>query len=309
MYVIESIRNVLYLSYYSLLDLVPYVIVGIIIGELLKLTSWTKILINVKNSNVIFSCFIACLLGIASPLCTLGTVPVAISLFTAGFPLAPLVGFIACSSMLNPQFMIYTYGELGVEMTIARFFSVLIFGMIVSLIVTKLNNSKVIKKQLSSEEITANSDCIQNKAKQLPTFKQFLINCLKQAEYIFFYMILGILIGTIFETVLPKQNIYHFFSEENWYSVILASVMGVPLYQCGGGAIPVIGSLINSGMGTGHALAFFLVGPATNVNSIVAFATIFKPKYVILYIVLVLLFALFLGYSYPYIISLFELIF
>jgi len=132
------VREILRLSAFQVMDLLPYIIGGVVLGELLKIKSWTRIIYKATSGRPFISCVVASLLGIASPLCTYGTIPVAISLYAAGVPLAPLISFISCSSLLNPQFIIYTYGQIGTEMAIMRIITVFIVGVVFGLFVLRL---------------------------------------------------------------------------------------------------------------------------------------------------------------------------
>ena len=304
-----TMREIGRLMAFQVLELLPYIIGGVVLGELLKLKSWTRMIYKATTGRPKISVAAASLLGIASPLCTYGTIPVAISLYGSGVPLAPLISFIACSSLLNPQFIIYTYGQIGLEMTVLRIVTVFLIGIIFGGIVHMMPDRAISKDKLNksrdeSEAIDASlseAECAQailaRKDKDL-TLKQFLLNCLSSFEYIAFYMFLGILIGVLIQVFMPPQTIYSLFSGDKWYSVITAAILGVPLYQCGGGVIPVIANLMTMGMGYGQAITFFLVGPATNFRSIAAIASIIKGKYVAAYVAGLIIIAILFGYLY-----------
>jgi len=88
----------------------PYVLAGVILGEILKLTSWTKLVYVWTAKSRFLSILTASALGMISPLCTYGTVPVILQLFRAGVPLAPLATFLSVSSEMNPQLLVFTWG-------------------------------------------------------------------------------------------------------------------------------------------------------------------------------------------------------
>jgi hypothetical protein len=67
--------------------------------------------------------------------------------------------------------------------------------------------------------------------------------------------------------------------------VLLAGLLGVPLYACGGGAVPVIAGLLAQGMSPGAALAFFLAGPATRLTALAALGTLLKRRALMAYVV------------------------
>ena len=113
-----------------------------------------------------------------------------------------------------------------------------------------------------------------------------------------FYVVLGILLGSVVEVFVPGEIILAAFSSKNWYSVLFAALLGVPLYACGGGAIPLIRSLILGGMSQGAALAFFVVGPATRVTPLLALSAVLRPKFLAAYVLFLVFYALLVGTLY-----------
>ena len=116
------------------LQLYPYVILGCLLGEALKLTSWTKLIYRFTVRYRALSVLVATVLGILSPLCTYGTVPVLITLYGAGVPVAPLISFLAASSMMNPQLFVMTLGGLGTEIALWRLLLVFLFSLLCGLL-------------------------------------------------------------------------------------------------------------------------------------------------------------------------------
>jgi uncharacterized membrane protein YraQ (UPF0718 family) len=76
---------------------------------------------------------------------------------------------------------------------------------------------------------------------------------------------------------------------------LLAALLGVPLYACGGGVIPLIRALIEQGMAPAAALAFLIAGPATRVPPLMALATILRPAVVVSYVILLIAYSVLAG--------------
>ena len=102
---------------HTLWQLVPYVVSGVILGEILKFTSWTKLIYRGISKSPLFSVVVAAIVGMVSPLCTYGTIPVVLQLFRVGIHISPLATFLATSSLMNPQLFIITWGGLGPELS------------------------------------------------------------------------------------------------------------------------------------------------------------------------------------------------
>jgi uncharacterized membrane protein YraQ (UPF0718 family) len=105
-------------------------------------------------------------------------------------------------------------------------------------------------------------------------------------------------VGAALQVFAPQEWMNRAFNPDRWYSVPLAAMLGVPLYACGGGAIPMIRGLMRAGMGKGAALAYFLVGPATRITPLAAMGSVLRIAFIAVYIVLLFLFSLLVGFFY-----------
>ena len=85
-----------------------------------------------------------------------------------------------------------------------------------------------------------------------------------------------------------------FGGNEAW-GVLLAATIGVPLYACGGGTIPLLQAWLLDGMSMGSAAAFMITGPATKITNLGAVKIVLGMKHFAIYIVYVMLFALISG--------------
>jgi uncharacterized membrane protein YraQ (UPF0718 family) len=288
--------NVLIKSGQTLLSLGPYVLLGVVVGETLKLTSWTRVIYQFISRSPILSVILAAVLGAVSPLCTYGTIPVVIQLFNAGVHISPLATFLATSSLMNPQLFIMTWGGISPEMAMMRAGVVLLFGLLLGLILYRVPEARVINPNLLNGR--------RNEQPAFPdgaprfTWRKFLRGNVETLQYIGFYILIGIILGAIIEVYVPGRWLAFLFKANHWASVLLAAVLGVPLYACGGGTIPLIRTLIQEGMSKGAALAFFMVGAATRVTPLTALATIIRPLFIFFYVVLLILFSVIIGGIY-----------
>lgn len=88
------------------------------------------------------------------------------------------------------------------------------------------------------------------------------------------------------------------FRPGEWASAALAAVLGVPLYACGGGTIPLVRSLLRQGMSEGAALAFFISDPATRVTPLMALAAVLRPGFILAYVCALLAYSIVVGVLY-----------
>ncbi len=293
---LEYVIFILYNAGVSLLGLAPYIVFGVIVGEALKLTSWTKLIYKGVNRSPFVAILVAAVLGMLSPLCTYGTVPVMLQLFKAKVHIAPLITFLSVSAMMNPQLFIYTWGGLGPEMALARVAAVLVFGMLLGLCLYRVPQSLLI----NASAVIADSaeQEILSRGKKKFVLKKFLKNIFDGLTFVGFYIVIGVLIGAVIDVLVPKEWLTAVFQGNGFVSLLVSALLGVPLYACGGGVIPVVRAFIAQGMSKGEALAFLFVGPATRVTPLMALAVILRPVVIVLYVVLVIAFSLLIGVIY-----------
>lgn len=293
----NSLLLVLFKAFETLLALLPYIVSGIILGELLKLTSWTKVIYRwTTTASPFLSILAAVVLGAASPICTFGTVPVVLLLLRAGVSISPLVAFLSASSMMNPQLFILTYGGLGKEIAVIRLFSVLVFGVAIGLAVYYIPASRILKSGIVIDNEEHKSIC-SNSFKKF-ALKKFAKDVLDNLEYMGFYIVIGAILGALIEVYAPGHLAHILSGSGKRLSVPIAALLGVPLYSCGGGTIPVIQAFIREGMSRGAAIAFLITGPATRITPLMALAAILKPIAIILYVVVLIAYSLCIGLIY-----------
>ena len=273
-------------------QLLPYVVVGVLASEALRYTQVAPLLERGCRRHPAVAIPLAAALGIVSPLCTYGTVPLVLQLLRAGVPVAPLATFLSASSLMNPQLMIITWGGLGAKMALARLLAVFVFGLVFGAIVHALPVRFSIHTEVREEH--------EQPCKPRPTwsFTSFLKNSTRTLEFVGFYVLVGVLLGAIIEVLVPGRWIMAVFGSGGWYQLLLAALLGVPLYACGGGVIPLVRGLMEQGMAGGAVLAFLIAGPATRIPPLMALATIARPFFVIAYVVLLIAYSVVAGLLY-----------
>jgi len=283
------------ISYTTLINLLPYVLFGVLASELLKFIRWADVLTSLPEKAPVLTTILAVCLGIVSPLCTYGTIPIVVVLFRMGFTLQPLVTFLIASSIMNPQLFILTWGGISPELAMARLFLSFLFSVLFGLALLKINQIRIVNPNVR------NGDHDVRMKDRTFSWAGFWRNSLDSLQFIGFYIVLGILLGAFIEVYIPAQWFLVLFQSKEWLGVLLGALLGVPLYVCGGGTIPLVNSMLQSGMGSGAALAFFLVGPATRVTPLVALATVIRPRFIGVYVGILIVFAVLAGILFRYI--------
>lgn len=287
-------REFIYLWYYFDLQfrqIFLYWVLGMIIGSAVSVFLKDHIhgifrRLGEKKLGVL-GIFTASALGIASPLCMYGTIPIAASFSKSGIKDYWLAAFMMSSILLNPQLIIYS-AALGKTALIVRIFSCFLCGIAAGLLIRIFYKSKPFFKFDGFEE-PKSRDTDPN------LFLRFLKNIGRNIKATGVYFLIGIALSAIFQRYVPTEIMTDLFGGNEAWGVLMAATIGVPLYACGGGTIPLLQAWLMDGMSMGSASAFMITGPATKITNLGALKIVLGVKRFILYIVYVLIFSLLCG--------------
>lgn len=290
-------RDLIYLWYYSDIQfrqIFKYWLIGILIGSLISVFAKNKINIIISKTNEkkwgLFGIIPTCILGIISPLCMYGTIPIAASLANKGMREDYIASFCMASILLNPQLIIYSMA-LGNVLVAIRIISCALCGVVAGLLIYLFYHKKNKKFfDFSKFEIT-----IHNKDVDKSLIIRYLKNVLRNIKATGIYFLLGIVLSAAFQLYVPAELMINIFGGNKAFGILMAATIGVPLYICGGGTIPLIRSWLSRGMSMGAATSFMITGPATKITNLSALKICLGLKNFIIYISYVIIFSLISG--------------
>jgi uncharacterized membrane protein YraQ (UPF0718 family) len=109
-------------------------------------------------------------------------------------------------------------------------------------------------------------------------------------------LLVGIALSALFQSYVPPHGFARLFGSHRGFGILMAATIGVPLYVCGGGTIPLLNAWLRHGMSIGSATAFMITGPATKITNLGALKIVLGIKHFLLYIAFAILFALLSGF-------------
>lgn len=229
----------------------------------------------------------ASVLGIASPLCMYGTIPIAASFSRSGIKDDWLAAFMMSSILLNPQLIIYS-AALGNTALAVRIAACLLCGILAGLLIRIFYQKKNFFSFTEFDEPKS-----RDTEPNIPL--RFLKNLWRNVKATGLYFLFGIILSALFQRYVPSDIIVDMFGGNEAFGVLMAATIGVPLYACGGGTIPLLQAWLWDGMSMGSASAFMITGPATKITNLGAVKIILGIKRFILYISYVMVFSLVSG--------------
>ena len=285
-------REAIYLWYYldiQVRQIAPYWALGILLGSA----------VSVFGKKAIHGAFArigqrrmgwlgvipASLLGVASPLCMYGTIPIAASFSEQGVKDDYLAAFMMSSILLNPQLIFYS-GALGSTAVAIRCISCGLCGCVAGWLIRLFycRNGKSFFDFAGFHE-GASRDTDPN------LLLRFLKNVWRNVRATGPMFGSGILLTALYQIHVPSEFVSGLFGRNEGFGVLMAATIGVPLYMCGGGTIPLLQQWLVDGMSMGSAAAFMVTGPATKITNLGAMKIVLGWKRFIAYILFTMAFA------------------
>lgn len=283
-------REFVYLWYYfdvQLRQIFWYWVLGIVLGSCVSVFLKDKIhglLRTMSESKMgLVGIVPASLLGIASPLCMYGTIPLAASFSKSGMRDEWLASFMMCSILLNPQLIIYSTA-LGTTALAVRIISCFLCGIAAGLLIRFLGRGKPFFNFAGFEE-PHNHDTDPN------LFLRLIKNIGRNIRATGLYFLFGVFLSAVFQRYVPEDLMTTFFGGNEAFGVLMAATIGVPLYACGGGTIPLLQAWLMDGMSMGSAAAFMITGPSTKITNLGALKIVLGIRNFVIYIAFVMIFS------------------
>lgn len=288
-------REFIYLWYYFVVQLEQifrYWVLGMVLGSAISVFLKDSIHNTFRSLGErklgVFGIFAASALGIASPLCMYGTIPIAASFSKSGVKDDWLAAFMMSSILLNPQLIIYS-AALGETALIVRVISCYLGGVMAGLLV-RICCAKRGFFDFKKFDVPKSRDTDPN------LFLRFFKNLWRNIKATGLYFLFGILLAAAFQRYVPADMMTGIFGGNKAWGVLMAATIGVPLYACGGGTIPLLQAWMADGMSMGSAAAFMITGPATKITNLGAVKIVLGVRNFMLYLAFVVVFAVLTGW-------------
>ena len=287
-------REGIYLWYYfsiQLEQILPFWVLGMLIGSAVSVFFKDGIhrsLARLSGADLgLGGVVLASALGIASPLCMYGTIPIAASFAKSGVREDWLAAFMMSSVLLNPQLIIYS-AALGTWPLLIRVASCFLCGIGAGLLV------HLFYRQRNYFTFTVFSEP-ENHDTEPKLWLRYLYNLGRNFKATGWYFFLGLVLAALFQRYVAAGMVQGLFGGRSVLGVFLAATIGVPLYTCGGGTIPLLQQWLYNGMGLGSAAAFMVTGPATKITNLGALKIVLGMRGFCLYLAYVMAFSFLTG--------------
>ena len=244
----------------------------------------------------IWANIIAALLGTVTPFCSCSSIPLFIGFTSAGLPLGVTFSFLISSPMVDLGSLVLLMSIFGVKVAIVYVIVGLIIAVVGGTIIEKLHMENYVEEFIRRAKGSIDIDAPDLKVKdRLIYAREQVVGTFKK---VFPYILIGVGIGAVIHNWIPETWIQNILGSDNPFGVVLAVMVGVPMYADIFGTIPVAEALLAKGALLGTILSFMMAVTTLSLPSMVMLRKAVKPKLLGVFITVCTIGIIIVGYLF-----------
>jgi len=275
-------------------------IVIFLVGIIRSFFSPEKTRKSLEGKPLLVGNIMASLLGIVTPFCSCSAIPLFLGFVESGIPLGVTFSFLIAAPLINEVAIIMLFQLFGWKIAVIYILSGLSISIISGWIIGKLKLEKWVADWVYNTHFGETQ-----LVEETPDFYQrinFGLTAVKEIiSKIWPYVILGIFIGALIHGYVPEDFMASLIKKTGWYSVPLSVLIGIPLYSCSAGAIPIASALIEKGVPLGTALAFMMSVIGISLPELVMLKKVLKIPLILTFIGILATGIIIVGYLFNFI--------
>jgi uncharacterized membrane protein YraQ (UPF0718 family) len=238
---------------------------------------------------------LSALLGTVTPFCSCSSIPLFIGFTNAGLPLGVTFSFLISSPLVDLGALVLLMSVFGPKIAIAYVIVGLVLAVFGGSIIDKLGmEDYVVKFVNSAATVDIEAPELSKKERRVYAFEQVQATVKK----VILYILVGVGIGAAIHNWIPESIIQRILGVNNPFSVLIATVVGIPMYADIFGTIPIAEALFSKGVGVGTILSFMMGVTALSLPSIIMLKRVVKTKLLIIFVGIVAVGIIAIGYFF-----------
>ncbi len=281
---IEAVSQIATEAFVLLARMAPYLLLGIVVAGAMHVLLPVGFVARQLGGTGLGSVFKAATLGVPLPLCSCGVVPVAASLKKSGASPGAVVSFLVTTPTSGVDSILATYSLLGGPIAVARVIASFLIGLVAGIATALGLRGKSIPDEsgeAAPENSTGGNPFVRG---SVYAFGELLGGIARP-------LVIGCLLGGVIAYVLPPDVLGEYIGQ-GILSYLVMLAVGIPLYVCASGSIPLAAALLAKGISPGAALIFLIAGPATNAATITVISGMLGKRTLFIYLCVLILGAL-----------------
>ena len=278
----------------------------ILLGTLIFISSYVQSYFSAERTRKILrgksglgANTLGALLGTVTPFCSCSSIPIFIGFTKAGLPIGVTFSFLISSPLVDLASIILLASIFNWQIAIAY----VVVGLVIAIIGGALISLLKMEDQVADFITNARSN---ETVEDLPEMKltrkdrvYYAVDQVKEIiKKVWIYILIGVGIGAIIHGFIPEAWILSILGENNPFSVLIATLVGVPMYADIFGTLPIAEALVFKGVGIGTVLAFMMAVTALSLPSMIMIKKVVKKKLFITFVSIVIVGIIMVGYAF-----------
>lgn len=246
-----------------------------------------------KGKNRFVGYFLAACFGAVTPFCSCSSIPLFIGFTAARIPIGITMSFLITSPIINEVAVILLGSTLGWAFTLSYVLVGILAGMFGGIFFDFIKGERFlkpldgVKKSCCDKPADAPEDVIPKNWQERHQFAKYETK--KVVGNIWHWVIIGIGIGALFHGFVPESWVQSHLGADSWWTVPIASVIGIPLYADATAIIPIAESLMGKGVPVGTTLTFMMSVVGASLPGFILLKQVMKPKLLVSFFFLLLI--------------------
>lgn len=245
--------------------------------------------------NGVSANILGALLGTVTPFCSCSSIPLFIGFTSAGLPIGVTFSFLISSPLVDLASVILLAGIFNWKIAIAYVVVGIILAVIGGTIISKAKLDKYVEPFVFGNKVL---DVAQEELTTLERLEYARDQVLEIIKKVWLYILIGVGIGAAIHNWVPENIISAVLGQDKWYSVLIATLVGVPMYADIFGTLPIAEALVLKGVGIGTALSFMMAVTALSLPSMILLKKVVKMRLLGIFAGIVTLGILIIGYFF-----------
>jgi uncharacterized membrane protein YraQ (UPF0718 family) len=227
---------------------------------------------------------LAALLGIVTPFCSCSAVPLFLGFVQSGVPLGVTFSFLIAAPMINEVAVVLLLGMFGWKITAIYIGAGLAVAITAGWVIGRLRMERHLEPWVIELLGKGGSETSETRQTWQDRMQAGVQAVREIAGRVWLFVVIGIAIGAGIHGYVPTNALAGWMGKENWWSVPLAALLGVPMYSNAAGIVPVVQALLGKGAALGTALAFMMSVIALSLPEMIILRRVLRPRLIALFI-------------------------
>lgn len=245
--------------------------------------------------NGISANILGALLGTVTPFCSCSSIPLFIGFTSAGLPIGVTFSFLISSPLVDLASVILLASIFNWKIAIAYVVVGIVLAVIGGTIISKAKLEKYVEPFVFGNKVLDFEQEELTTRERMEYARDQVLDIIKK---VWLYILIGVGIGAAIHNWIPENIISAVLGQDKWYSVLLATLVGVPMYADIFGTLPIAEALVLKGVGIGTALSFMMAVTALSLPSMILLKKVVKLRLLVIFAGIVTLGILIIGYFF-----------